>query len=456
MYRFTSMLFLAALSLLVGCPTSKVPSATNSPDVGDAAVADRVLGDIPQDTDPVDTSVEDTAPPLDIPVQDTAPPPDTNPEDITQADLPGPCEGLDCLPTCSSDADCPPGNICVPHHDDCCSDCVPFCEICYMAGGGTWCAETPPDDLCEVGTITATEVGLCWFDVTYTGEDGTDVLFMDGCMDHAENLPINQCGLTYEDMTNSFEVACNWCGPVKYTKAACGEAMVELTPLCVHAPHLVAAGGPFPVAIYGQTGCASFDHAEVVQDGFDVQVTLWGLADSDPCDEYDACGPKSWVYTGLVWAEAPNPGAYTVTVAGAVTQIVGASGGIIAEPDCQDDCAGPELETYDWTLEALTGEPVTGDCFTPPGDPGTALNFEGACQDYVVSAEGWGVPAQVLHCNDGEVYFGDGAPYIIDARTCDPDPLGWVGETLMLGISQDWSDPSGGTALFLLRGLMKQ
>jgi len=387
-----------------------------------------------------------------IPPMDTVPPMDTPPVDSGD-----PCAGLDCLPTCASDADCGGmGLVCVFHHDGCCSECVPFCEICYMSEG-TYCPGTPPDQQCELGLITATEVGPCWFEVEYEGEAGTDLVFMDGCMDHTVDLPVNGCSLSYDDMANTFEVACNWCGAVPYTQAACAEAMVELTALCVHAPHLVGAGGPFPVAIYGQTGCATFHHAQVQQDGTDVDITLWGLVDPlDPCGDHDACGGQDWIYAGLVWAEAPNPGAYNVTVGGVVTQTVGATGGIVAEPACQDDCAHPELETFDWTTEILSEAPIQAGCADLPDldwGPGTPVTFDGACQDYTVGGPSWTFPNQALHCNDGEVYFGGGAPYTVDARTCDPDPLGWTGEILLLGVSQGWTDPSLGTKLFLLRGL---
>ena len=458
MARFIYAFVLAGALGIAGCPASNPPGSTDLPKDLDTNTSDSLGNDgAGVDTIPGEDLLGDSPAPtdnqvLDIHVEDSPATPDTIPGDIPTVDVPGPCAGLECLPTCVSDSDCDMGHVCVPHHDGCCTECVPFCEICYMTEG-SYCPETPPDDLCELGLITATEVGPCWFEVEYTGEDGTDLLFMDGCMDHTENLPNNQCGLAFDDMTDSFEVACNWCGPVKYTKAACGEAMVELTPVCVHAPHLVAAGGPLPVAVYGQTGCADYHHAEVVQDGFDIQITLWGLSDADPCDEVDACGAQDWSYAGLVFAEAPNPGAYTVTVAGAVTQIVGASGGIIAEPACQDDCASPELATFDWTLEAMTDGAVTGDCMPPPGDPGSPVTFDGACQDFTVSGQDWDLPSHALHCNDSEVYFGNGAPYIVDARTCDPDPLGWTGEILLLGVAQAWTDPSVGTRLFLLRGL---
>ena len=88
--------------------------------------------------------------------------------------------------------------------------------------------------------------------------------------------------------------------------------------------------------------------------------------------------------------------------------------------------------------------------------PGTPVTFAGTCQEFAVSGQDWALPTQALHCNDGEIFFGAAAPYVVDARTCDPDPLGWTGEMLMLGVAQTWTDPSGGTNLFLLRGLKQQ
>ena len=423
MPRLVLAMLLAGLVFVTGCPSSSPPGMVDVP-----AGADTVHQDFGPEGPPTDSG--------------------------------DPCAGLDCLPTCATDEDCGGmGLVCVFHNDGCCSECVPFCEVCSMSEG-TYCAADPPDDLCAIGTITTTEVGPCWFEVVYAGAQGSDLAFMDGCMDHAVNLPKNGCGLTYDDQSDRFEVACSWCGAVPYTQEACAGALVELTPLCVHAPHMVTAGGPFPVAVYGQTGCAEFHHAEVQQDGADVDITLWGMVDPvNPCAAHDACGAQDWVYAGLVWAEAPSPGAYTVTVGGAVTQIVGASGGLIAPLACQDDCASPDLETFGWDMEVLSEGPVQGGCADLPSldwGPGTPVVFDGACQDFSVSGQDWTFPTTALHCADGEVYFGDDVPYSVDARTCDPDPLGWTGEILLLGVSQAWTDPALGTKLFLLRGLKLQ
>ncbi len=440
MHHSIPALFLAGILFISGCPTSQSPIPLDAPTGDDTAPVDLIRGDVAG----VDTVSTDT-PTLR----------DTHPADTHPADLPDPCADLDCEATCALDEDCGMGNVCIFHHDGCCSECVPFCELCSMSAG-TYCPGTPPDDLCELGLLTVTEVGPCWFEVEYASEEGTDVLVMDGCMDHIENLPLNGCGLEYDYLTDTFEVACNWCGPVPYTQAACDTSLVELTPLCVHAPHLVGAGSPFPVAIYGQTGCAAFHHAEVEQDGVDVDITLWGTVDPlAPCEEHDACGAPQWIYTGLVWAEAPNPGPYNVTVAGVVHQIVGASGGIIAEPACQDDCAWPELETFAWSLDHLSGADVQGMCSPPdvPEIPGTKVLVTGGCQDFSFSGPDWPFPSQALHCNDGEVFFGGGAPYTVDARVCDMDPLGITTSILLLGIARDWSDPAGGAQLFALHGL---
>lgn len=442
MSRLIAALLIATLGLVTGCPTSTPPGKADVPTAADAAPEELVGQDAPG---PDTVIPEDTLPPT-----DTLPPMDT-----PSPDTPDPCAGVDCLATCATDADCDMGHVCVPHHDGCCSDCVPFCELCYMSEG-TWCPAAPPDDLCELGLITTTEVGPCWFEVEYEGVDGTDVLFMDGCMDHVENLPVNGCSLSYDDDTDSFEVACNWCGPLPYTQAACDTAMTELTALCVHAPNVVGAGGPFPIAVYGQTGCATFHHAEVQQDGFDVEVTLWGLVDPlNPCEDHDECGPGTWIYTGLVWADAPNPGAYDVIVGGGHHATVGASGGIIGDPVCQDDCAWPELETYAWTLDHLTSDEAQGLCFGPgaPTVVGTDMTISGACQDYLFIGEDWFDSGDAFYCNDGELLFGAGPPYQMEGTVCDTNVLGINDAIMVLGIHHGWTDPSGDTTLFVLRGM---
>ncbi|MFH1532623.1 MAG: hypothetical protein ABIK09_18005 [Pseudomonadota bacterium] len=236
------------------------------------------------------------------------------------------------------------------------------------------------------------------------------------------------------------------------------ESFVKLTPLCVHAPWVVGAGGPFAVAVYGETGCAEFHHAEVQQDGFDVDVTLWGLKDpTGPCAEHDACGSTQWIYTGLVWVDAPNPGAYTVTVEG-FKVVVGASSGIIDDPACQDDCAWPELETYAWTLDHLTSQEVGGLCFEPgaPGVVGADMTLTGACQDYFFKGDNWPLDGDAFHCNDGALLFGSGPPYMTGGTVCDTNPLGINDPIMVLGIHHGWSDPIDDTGLFVLHGAKLQ
>jgi len=236
------------------------------------------------------------------------------------------------------------------------------------------------------------------------------------------------------------------------------DPFVKLTPLCVHAPGVVGAGGPFAVAVYGQTGCAEFHHAEVKQDGFDVDITLWGLKDlTSPCAEHDACGPTEWIYAGLVWADAPNPGAYTVTVGG-FKVIVGASGGIIGEPVCQDDCAWPELETYAWTLDHLTSKEVYGGCFGPemPGVIGSDMTVTGACQDYIFKGDEWTLDDDVFHCSDGALLFGSGPPYLTGGTVCDTNVLGINDPIMILGIHHGWTNPTDETELFVLHGAKLQ
>ena len=236
------------------------------------------------------------------------------------------------------------------------------------------------------------------------------------------------------------------------------DSFVQLQPLCVHAPGVVGAGGPFAVAVYGRTGCAEFHHVEVQQDGFEVEITLWGLkVPANPCAEHDACGPEQWIYTGLVWADAPNPGAYAVTVGG-FEVTVGASGGIIDDPECQDDCTWPELETYAWTLDHLTSDDVQGLC-DGPGAPtvvGTDMTITGACQDYIFSGEDWFAGGDAYHCSDGALLFGAGPPYVMEGTVCDTNVLGINDAIMVLGINHGWTNPTEDTELFVLHGVKLQ
>ncbi len=416
-------------------------------------------------------------------VSDDDCPPDehceTNPPGCCGTCLPdNPCAGLDCLATCVSDYDCPPEALCVYYENDCCSMCFPTCEGCRMSAG-EYCPGQPPDDLCEIGRISVVELGPCIFSLTYSGDAGDETVYVNGCSDLILNLDNNACGLQYVADTDTFLVACNWCGQVPYTQAYCdcvpdcrgrhcgpdgcgglcgscpegctcsdqGQCLgcplqeVELVPSCVHAPYLVGAGGSFPLAVFGEIGCAWFDLVDVRVDGFDIDVTLIGSADpAQSCPQLEVCPGDMWTYIGLIWLPAPNPGPYTITVADAFVLQVVASGGIIEEPACQDDCAYPPLEGTNWTLSHLSSWEVAGSC-------GGYLNavsdliFDGSCQNYTVVNEDWTFPTQALHCNDGQIFFGTQAVYPADATVCPvTDPASPI---RILGIAnQGYGDPA--------------
>jgi len=139
---------------------------------------------------------------------------------------PDPCVGLECVATCASDPDCAEGDVCVATVPGCCTACSPACPDC-AAQAGAWCAGEPPNELCELGTIALESLGACWFRLTYTGEDGVDVVTFDACDDWVGNLPVNACGVTYVRAADELRVACNWCGEVVYTRANCGGCLAE-------------------------------------------------------------------------------------------------------------------------------------------------------------------------------------------------------------------------------------
>ena len=212
---------------------------------------------------------------------------------------------------------------------------------------------------------------------------------------------------------------------------------VELTPACWHAPHIVTAGGSFPIAVLGQTAsCVSFDHAEIEADGVDIEVRLIGREDLD-----GECPHCIETYIGLVYLEAPNPGGYTISIAGE-QRMTGATGGLIGDLVCQDDCPQPQLESSDWTLYHLSSNELGGAC-GPTQTNFSLVQFSGSCHDYTMSNEDWSFPTQVKHCNDGEIYFGANVPYSVDATVCEDAT--WISPYIILGINNDSED-----SLFIL------
>jgi len=387
-----------------------------------------------------------------------------------------PCADVDCLKECDLDADCGPGESCIWWGEGCCSDCQPECEICYVEAG-TFCASDSEPDGCIAGQITITEVGVCWFEVTYTNDTATDTVLADGCVGYSMDLPNSGCGLTFDEFGGYFEVTCDFCGPFQYAKencacvadctgkscgddgcggscgecdlgcfcnagqcAGCADELVALEPVCVHVPSVVQAGEAFAVAIYGLPGCSIFDHYEVDSNGTEYEITLYGTASADPdCPPLAFCEGPAWSYLGLVWLDAPNPGAYTVKVGDNFIGVAGATGGIIDEPPCQDDCASPALENYDWTLDVLTDTPLLGQCLEPDNGIyyGLPLVINGECQDYILGEiiDLTQVPAK--HCSDGHIIVGPQAPYWMEGTVCGSDPLIDGHPTVILGTIQN-------------------
>lgn len=401
-----------------------------------------------------------------------------------------PCATVDCIWQCDLDSDCGTGEECLFYGEGCCSECAPFCELCYMSAG-EYCNGTPPDELCEVGKITVVEVGTCWFEISYAGEDGTDVFLANGCEDFAFNLEVNACGFQFDADQDLFTVACNWCGPVKYTQdfcqcvpacegkqcgddgcggscgvcadgctcidgqcAGCGEDVVKLDPLCVHFPAMVPAGTPFPVAVYGMAQCAVYDHYEVTAEGTSYTVELFGTMPSwGLCIPLETCSEEEWVYSGIVWLEAPNPGAYTVTV-GDFMGVVGATGGLIGEPACQDDCGTPLLENFAWLLKILSSDEIAGTCLTPGSGQyvGTPMEVSGTCQNYSLGAILELPQMPLKHCNDGELFFGQAAPYWMDATVCGTNPMVDGHPTVIVGTIQGAFGAPVDTQAFVVEG----
>jgi hypothetical protein len=403
------------------------------------------------------------------------------------------CAEVDCIEECDLDVDCGPGESCIWWGEGCCSQCQAECEICYI-NAGTFCPQEDPPDGCEIGQISIVEVGVCWFEVTYVGESATDVVLANGCVGYSMNLDNSGCGLTFDEFGGYFEVACNFCGTVEYAKencdcvpdcvgkacgddgcggscgecdlgcfcneawqcAGCAEELIELEPTCVHVPSVVQAGEPFAVAVYGLPGCSIFDHYEVDSNGTEYQITLYGTASADPdCPPLAFCEAPAWTYLGLVWLDAPNPGAYTVKVGNSFTGVAGATGGIIDEPACQDDCASPALENYDWTLDVLTNTPLLGQCLESDNGIfyGLPLAMTGECQDYVLGEiiDLTQVPAK--HCNDGHIIVGTQAPYWMEGTVCGTDPIIDGHPTVILGTIQDSFGSPLPEQLFMATGI---
>lgn len=215
---------------------------------------------------------------------------------------------------------------------------------------------------------------------------------------------------------------------------------VALVPSCVHVPALVGAGSFFPIAVLGETeGCVRWDRAEVSASGFDIEVRLVGVEDL-----VGPCPGCLETYVGLIWLEAPNPGPYTVRVAGRPAETVVASGGAYEDPVCSTACPAFNLGAAAWTLARVSAEDVRSSC----GDyvnVGTPVSFAGSCREWTASGEDWTFPARALHCTDAELYFGPSAPYDVDATLCPGRE-----RSAILGISRRPATAGAPAELFLL------
>lgn len=385
------------------------------------------------------------------------------------------CESYECLSECSTDYDCEMGYYCIQWGDGCCAECKPQCEICYLEAG-EYCAVLPAPGGCEVGSISVTEAGPCWFEITYTGQDGVDILMQNGCMDFVANLPVNGCSMEFISTTRTFEVACNWCGEVVYDADACScipdcegkqcgpngcggvcgscevggtctegglcagcDSLVELQPLCVHFPTMVQAGGEFAVAVYGDPGCTPYVEYKVTATQFDINVTLWGQTSADPvCEPLMGCSAQASRYLGLVLLDAPNPGVYNLNVGGFTGSVI-ASGGIIESPACLNDCPSFSLANYQWTVVTLSQNQPMDMCLDSSSAEwlGLAADISGSCQNYTLGSLMSLPETPVYHCTESRVLFGETAPYWMEATLCGEPTGGYMDEALLLGTIQE-------------------
>lgn len=405
------------------------------------------------------------------------------------------CEGLTCIATCTVDEECPPDHVCVVYAEGCCSHCGIVCAGDCGLSGAEYCAGEAPDELCEKGTIDLEDLGACWFEMTYTGEDGVDVLPVSGCSDFIGNLDNNACGIQYKLDTQTFLVACNWCGQVPYKEdfccqpdctdkecgddgcggtcgtcavgcvcasgqcLGCGSDQEEMKPFCLHVPPVVTAGTTFPVAIYGNMECSVFDHVEVevIQEApgtYEVGVKVIGKPDPEIiCVGFEVCELWMWNYLGIAWVQAQGPGTYHVT-AGDQERTILASSGAMTEPACQDDCAIPLLESVDWTITHASEGAMVWGC-NAYEDYDLEVSFDGQCQDYVIESSEYLMfqqPAKVKHCTDSLVLFESKSFPLADmsATVCQrPNPSGqtwWAMLGTITGV--EWAGTASGLFLF--------
>ncbi len=154
-------------------------------------------------------------------------------------------------PECAHLCDCPQGWFC--SEDGKCEDGTelegtPFCcdnpgcptnaPCIYANGDYGRCGETPacncnefygiycPDaeNTCEeIEQVRVTGGNDCTFDIEFSlTDDSTVSMEVEGCGSFIENLENPGCSVSYSAHTNTFEIACNWCGATIFSKDNCG------------------------------------------------------------------------------------------------------------------------------------------------------------------------------------------------------------------------------------------
>jgi len=80
------------------------------------------------------------------------------------------------------------------------------------------------------------------------------------------------------------------------------------------------------------------------------------------------------------------------------------------------------------------------------------LDVSGACQDYVMGSVLELPDMSVHHCNDGELYFGDAAPYWMDGTVCGTNPMVDGHPTVIVGTIQGAFGAPVDTQAFVVEG----
>ena len=220
--------------------------------------------------------------------------------------------------------------------------------------------------------------------------------------------------------------------------------VVEMEVSCAHAPRVVSAGAPLPLAVFSEAGgCAIYDHAQVAIEGSQVYVTLIGLEEPET-----PCPPCIFDTLGLVTIDLPpGPGSFQVHV-GDFTFPVYVSLGDLGAPGCDDDCPGPPLGSWAWKYQLLSSAPPETGCGAP-WDIGSSAAFEGGCQDYTLVNADWPLEAQATHCMEHYVFFGSSTTEPVTDGTLCASPLGGDAP-MLLGIHNPDYGAAGAAQVFVL------